>query len=122
MQEAQSKPQGDYQTVAEILTYAIGGKDFQMHIYLVSRNDHADYDEYDSFVVIADSEQQARETHPSPSCFYSWSEEKDSWVWSYNQDPDVYASWPKPSQVRVRHLGVTDSDQHEIVCASFNAG
>jgi len=38
-----------------------------MKLWLISRNGVIDYDEYDSAVVVAATEEQARNTHPSGS-------------------------------------------------------
>ena len=77
------------------------------NIYLVTRkNDDADWDEYDSFVVIARDEDEARNTHPSGD----------------NSDfNEPNRTWVDPSLVGVRYVGETDKD-FEIILANFNAG
>lgn len=80
-----------------------------MKLYLVARTDDVGYDEYDSFVCAAQSEDGARNMTP-------------------------YIGSPEPwvidtSQLKVQYLGITDprSDfdadyKPRIILASFNAG
>lgn len=77
-----------------------------MNIYLLSQTVCRGYDTYDSAVVIAESEETARMTHPA-----EWGE----WCGS--------DCWPDPQYVEVTLLGVANPDAKPgVVCASFNAG
>ena len=97
-----------------------------MNIYLVKRTDRHDYDEFDSFVVIADCEDQARDTNPrerwcmsqNPPCFVT---ERINWN---EQESFRYCGWTtKRANVVVTLIGKAAPDQKfGIVCASFNAG
>ncbi len=85
-----------------------------MNLYLIDQNFNTNYDTYDSAVVIAENEDQARLIHPS---YYV--ESLDQW-WEYG-----YGSWAKsPDQVTVTYLGVYEGEpvKSPIICASFNAG
>ena len=77
-----------------------------MNIYLLTQYDRRGYDTYDSCVVYAESEDEARQIHPKGSM--SWG----SITWALC-----------PENVDVSYLGcnphVTDSG---LISASFNAG
>lgn len=93
-----------------------------MNIYLISQSENNDYDTYDSAVVVAESEEEARDTHPSDGGMsYSMAEAygSDSQKWSY--DFSTWASHPK--NVEVQLIGKASPDMEKgVVCASFNAG
>ena len=74
-----------------------------MNIYLLTRPDGADYDEYESAVVIASDEPSARAMHPSGEM----SEH----------------GWVTPDKVGVALIGQALSrETQRVVCAKFNAG
>lgn len=82
-----------------------------MNLYLVKRTDeNVDYDEYISFVVVAENEAVARATHPSP-----WRGEalfdETSTCWSVTKD-----------SLEVTLIGRAVGTIRGIVCSSFNAG
>ena len=73
-----------------------------------------EYDSYDSFIVIAETEQEARNTHPSGDN-KDWKLAK--WDWT-----------EKRESLKVTFLGpykgsiaITDFE-NKVICASFNAG
>lgn len=74
-----------------------------MHIYLIERTDRVGYDEYDSAVVVAQSEEQALELlkkkHPN--------------------DYTTYHCWGDFKSVIIRELSLTAP---AIILESFNAG
>lgn len=84
-----------------------------MNIYLVSTVAKIDYDEYDSFVIVANSEEEARATHPGNYC-----EEVQS------EDTDEYDLWTPFKDIRVELVGIANEtyDTKEVICSSFNAG
>ena len=74
-----------------------------MNIYILSRSDKIDYDEYDAFVVVAESSEQAmeytRSVHPKKS-YDDWSDDVEALL-----------------------IGTTDKyDEPLILLGSFNAG
>lgn len=105
-----------------------------MNLYLISQIYADGYDTYDSAVVAAASEQEARETHPSPFVTHH----RDGvWYGTYADSPhtrkrgtcgkeyvqDGY-DWVPADQldlIEVELLGTTDRDAG-VICASFNAG
>lgn len=74
-----------------------------MNLYLISQTVNSDYDTYDSAIVAADSEQEAKETQ----------------VGTYGN----YGTWAAPELVSVQLIGTADeSIKKGIILASFNAG
>lgn len=75
-----------------------------LKLYLISQNANSDYDTYDSAVVAAYDEEEARNTHPDGD-------------WEYNY------SWAEPEEVSVKYIGIATTDiEPGVVLASFNAG
>lgn len=94
----------------------------KLYIYRISQDENTKWDTYDSAVVIAESEQEARETHPSENNMsYSMAETygKEYQRWNY-----AYASWAShPDKVSVELVGeAAPGLEKGVVCASFNAG
>jgi hypothetical protein len=84
-----------------------------MNIYLVDRNSSCGYDEWDSFVCVAESEDAARHTHPD-SC---------NRAVAWDGIEFKYGGWVNASQVKVTLLGQADPTiPAGVVCSSFNAG
>lgn len=82
----------------------------RMNLYLISQSQWTGYDTFDSAVVCAESEDQARDMHPGGGASVSARLRDGDWASS-------------PEHVSVRFLGVASPDlQQCVVCASFNAG
>jgi hypothetical protein len=91
-----------------------------MNIYLLSQSVNTGYDTWDSCVVIAKDEEEARMTHP----YYRF----------FNDDPnDEYNNWDgidicsgawcDAKYVSVELIGTAaDGMERQVVCSSFNAG
>lgn len=78
-----------------------------MNLYLISQDVNKGYDTYDSAVVAAKNEEQARNTTPSENITF---ESNYSWVKS-------------PDQVKVELIGKAKAGTKPgVICASFNAG
>jgi hypothetical protein len=100
-----------------------------MYIYLLKRTDPVGYDEYDSCVVVADSEEQARFINPCEH--YVWSDEQQKYGFKYadgrieyHKYADPYNIWPHPATLKVKYIGEADSKLKAgaVICSSFNAG
>ena len=107
-----------------------------MKLYLISQDVNDGYDTYDSAVVAAESEEDARSIHPSPFVVFS---QDGKWYGRYADNSctraqgkanepyeteNYYGKWVKADQthlVEVEYLGETNRDRG-VVCASFNAG
>jgi hypothetical protein len=77
-------------------------------LWLISQDYNTDYDTYDSAVVVAETEEEARMIHPSGR------EALPKYKWD----------WAPLDAVTCKYLGVADEDlaPGSVVCASFNAG
>lgn len=84
-----------------------------MNIYKISQDDNADWDTFDSAVVLAPSANVARNINPSNGEMMT---QKD---WEY-----AYSSWcSSPEKVKVEYLGrAPRKSKQGVVVASFNAG
>lgn len=104
-----------------------------MKLYLISQGKNLDYDTYDSAVVIAESEEDARLIHPSHGDLIDkvWNETTKSWC--YNDNGEVrelwshikYGTddWTAPHHVDVEYLGeAKEGSVRSVVCSSYNAG
>ena len=99
-------------------------------LYLVSQSINNGYDTYDSMVVAAESEQDARLIHPSEFCTHI---ADGKWVGErllphprtgYEYYPMGGDDWITPQQIgklTVQYLGETEHGRG-VVCSSFNAG
>ena len=78
------------------------------NLYLVERTDEVGYDEYDSFVVCAESEEQARSTHPDIN-------NNNDCTWINNADS---------TYISCTYIGVASDhvELNEVIISSFNAG
>jgi len=75
-------------------------------LYLISQDENNGYDTYDSMIVCAKSEKEAKMI--KPDC-------------GPNGCPD--STWCEPKFVKVLEIGIANNaiDIGEIICASFNA-
>jgi hypothetical protein len=77
-----------------------------MKLWLIDQDENGEYDTYDSAVVAAETENEARKTHPSGK----------NKQWSRD-----WASCPE--KVQVRYIGEAASGiEAGVILASFNAG
>ena len=83
-----------------------------MKLFLISQDQNTGYDTYDSAVVVAETEEKARNMDPSTG------EQMTKERWNY-----PFSGWcTSPEYVRVEYLGEAVWDEECVVCASFNAG
>ncbi len=80
-----------------------------MKLWLISQDENRDYDTYDSAVVAAENEEDARATHPSG----------DGW-----KKEEIDATWAtSPGAVTVEYISdAAPGTEAGVICASFNAG
>jgi len=80
-----------------------------MKLWKLSQVINDGYDTYDSCVVVADTEEEARKIHP---CHL------------YDSEVRWYiTTWALPKDVTVEYLGETERNfPNKVICASFNAG
>ena len=102
-----------------------------MNIYKVSRTDSGGYDTYDSMVVIAEKEKDARQMHPSSQDGYMSGSDYEMWKNHTEENDDQYYyysginTWVEYSNIHtliVELIGTAVSNIQSVVIASFNAG
>lgn len=101
-----------------------------MNLYKLSQTINEDYDTYDSAIVCAENEEEARHIHPSEFVTHY----KDGkWYGTYAVAPyseyeteNCFRSWVKfedLDQVKVELIGEAEANiKKGVVLASFNAG
>ena len=79
-----------------------------MKLWIISQNENNDYDTYDSAVVAAETEDEARVTMPS----------------EFEEFGKAYGAWCSgPDKVKVELIGkAVSGTEAGVVLASFNAG
>ena len=96
-----------------------------MKLWLISQDVNSGYDTYDSAVVAAETEEEARGIYPDNwgSNTKIWNGSK--WLW-HLADGRVLdyssGSWTSPNNVSVQFLADGYEGVAGTVCASFNAG
>lgn len=92
-----------------------------MNLYLISQNVNTGYDTYDSAVVCANNEEEARNILPGGSTFTEEAERE-------LEHPEYYfpqSDWVNnKADVIVEYIGVASIkfEKTSVICASFNAG
>lgn len=92
-----------------------------MNLYRISQESNTGYDTYDSAVVVAETEEQARHIHPDSDCIFK----EGMWRYAESGRESSYAVsvWSNPSQVQVQLIGYAAAGiDGPVICASFNAG
>lgn len=91
-----------------------------MNIYKVTREDRIGYDEYIGFVVAAENEESARETHPRGLRRHKW-KERDG----YSLLADGWIEFENRHKLKVEPIGIAPIGRYQnktVILASFNAG
>ena len=102
-----------------------------MKIYKLSQKENDDYDTYDSCIVIAENENDARRIHPSKhidNIFYD-EIKKEFWT-NYSKSEelylfeDEYGTWTNEiDKIKVEYIGEAKKGLKKgVLLASFNAG
>lgn len=98
-----------------------------MNIYLLSQSVNTGYDTYDSCIVTAIDEEDARTIHPSQ---YNTHFRDGNWYGTYEKGGEYLqnndSSWVDSkslNEIEVTLLGKADESlKRGVICASFNAG
>lgn len=104
-------------------------KERRMKIYRLSQTLNNDYDTYDSCIVCAENEDEARKIHPSE---YVTHYKNGKWYGTYTEGGEYetedgsYPSWVQCSQIDeviVEYIGEADKTiKKGVILSSFNAG
>ena len=88
------------------------------YIYLVKRTDNVTWDEYDSFVVCAESEDEARRVSPDGLMFF------EDGISEQSKQYFKYGWTDKIKTLEVICVGLASASlkNRQVVCASYNAG
>ena len=105
-----------------------------MKLWLLEQTKNNDYDTYDSCVVVAEKEGDAKSIHPDGKSRYRKGYYDYNYTWRYEwffvrKDGSdycaVHRTWAgTPLDVTATYIGEADSSLKEgtVICASFNAG
>lgn len=94
-----------------------------MKLWRISQNVNNRWDTYDSAVVAAETEEEARCTYPDRNEDTNWMSGK--WMWNLGNGrvmPASTGSWTTPDNVSVEFLADGYEGPAGTVVASFNAG
>lgn len=96
-----------------------------MNLYLLSQKQNSGYDTYDSCVVAARDENEAKRISPAP--YYKWLDEQNAWYFSYptgKSSLGFHSSWANELEaIKVECIGEANKETEAgVICASFNAG
>jgi len=98
-----------------------------MKLWLLINNGNGGYDTYDSAVVVAKTEKDAKRIYPDDFCVYS--EEHSKFVFQYASgeievDYDGHSWADSPNKVFVEYLGEAGTlyEEGQVILASYNAG
>lgn len=96
-----------------------------MKIYLLSQDVVNDYDTYDSAIVIAENEDEARKIHPNKLVTHVT---KNQWMGTYSggeeykNEPYDWVEYSDINKISVKYIGEAGKEQQKgLVLASFNA-
>ncbi len=101
-----------------------------MKLYLLSQSYRSGYDTYDSCVVCAESEDEAKYIHPSRFVTHyrgeKWYGTYSNNSGEYETENDEYGSWvtiPNLDKLEIKYLGeATEGLDKGVILSSFNAG
>lgn len=88
------------------------------YLYLVKRTDNVTWDEYDSFVVCAESEDEARRVYPSGGMFF----EDDMSEQNKRYFKSGWTDKIETLEVICVGLASVSLKNRQVICASYNAG
>ncbi len=105
-----------------------------MKIYKISQKETDYYDTYDSAIVVANNEEEAKRIHPGSEDYefeiYYNEEKKEFWNRvgngnTYKFEDDSFGTWVNNlAYINVEYIGEADKKykKPQVIVASFNAG
>lgn len=93
-----------------------------LKIYLLTQNEVRGWDTYDSCVVIAANEEEAKKIHPGN--FKVWNPNANCFTWPGENERDYLVDWPNDlDAITATYLGEAKlGSEPGRVCSSFKAG
>jgi len=109
----------------KLLTNVIG-VGVKMKIYKISQDENNDYDTYDSAIVVAENEEEARKIHPNGDYDYKEHESPNPYLENkneYEKADEDYGTWARKKFVKVEYIGEANANiKKGVIVSSFNAG
>ena len=97
-----------------------------MKLFRIWQEVNNGYDTYDSAIVAAESDEQARITSVCEYMRLEFDESEDSWMRTMDDGSkrkDDNWSWAHPKHVQVEYIGeAKEGTEKGVILASFNAG
>ena len=94
----------------------------KMKIWLLQQDTNtSEGNYYDSCVVVAATENEAREMYPHKKPHYYWTD--NGWKYTFNgiEYSDNGSEWVKPEEVVVEYIGESYKTKPEVLVSSFNS-
>lgn len=93
-----------------------------LNLYLLTQHENHDYDTYDSCIVAAENEYEAKRICPDEN--YKFNEKSKSFTFSGADDQSECGSWAfSLEKITATLIGVAEEGtKHGVILASFNAG
>lgn len=90
-----------------------------MKIWILYQDSNQNGDHYDSCIVVAATEDDARAMYPHTKPHYYWFD--NSWRYSFNgtEYVDDGAEWVRPDEVVVEYLGESYKTEPEVILSSY---
>lgn len=88
------------------------------YLYFIWQDSTGEMYTYDSAVVVAESEDEAKRIHPN----YMINDDTKVSILADNDKEDL--TWTYFENVKVKKIGIADESQYneKVICASYNAG
>lgn len=96
-----------------------------MKLWRISQDVNNNWDTYDSAVVAAETEEDARNTYPDNNGISDTKWSGSRWMWHLSDGRVMEANhgcWTTPDNVSVKFLAENYDGPAGTICASFNAG
>lgn len=92
-----------------------------MKLWLICQDSNTEGNYYDSCVVVAATEDDARKMYPHNKPNYYWSD--GAWRYTYNgvEYTDNGEEWTEPDNVVVEYIGDTYKSSPQVILSSFNS-
>ena len=95
-----------------------------MKLFKIWQEVNNGYDTYDSAIVAAESEEDARKSPVDVYC--EWDDSENSWMFKYadgSRKRYNNHSWVHPDDVKVEYIGeAKEGTEKGVIISSFNAG
>jgi len=95
-----------------------------MKLYKIWQEVNRGHDTYDSAIVAAESEEEARKSQVD--VYYEWDDSENSWMFECrdgSRKKENNYSWAHPDDIKVEYIGeAKEGTEKGVILASFNSG